>query len=844
MALYPIDHFESILVASLPFSLSLSSTVPPLISAEKNHAALNHTPPLQNMFSAVVARRRRCASLTQRVVNVAKRSIVATTHTTNWNQSNTLGAITTSSGNFPRSKFANHQQSSNGSNVLFYRGFAGSSGGKHDGTDEEKEPIVLTNDVDDDEVFDAVSGSSGKSSSPLEDLIRQRERGGKKGSGFDKYMTKKKVNNDDDDDDDKELKRRRKKGKGNKFDSEDMSSSSSYMELLELEDDLEDPTSSSYLHHHQDEESLAAADQKRRLEQQEEMNHKTGRGWTDPLDLDDMFASNESYDDLPDWTPDMVSKISQERVQIVGGSGSNSIPSLSDLARLPLPPPPHPHPGHGHFKAYAWHRARTLAAQVHEKVVALAAPRVAAIQALPTWQDKQDAVDELFERIEFTLREQEPILGKHPKFGQWVERALEKYLQSIRRQQTEDSNNAEGSDAESGNEQPADDKVTAFPTKQQDEEALPMFLDCFNAEVDTEEENIPQILYPLAPLKRGANQGRMMEEWMLAAHKTTKRILLRQSTRGVAQFLEQCPSGARVLVTGRQGTGKTATLLSLVAAARQSGHIVMFMPHCSILAEHGYYIEPNEHRPGMFDLPVLSEQVCQELLKSHKDDLASIPVNADTIKVFFSESQLVKLGESDSLSVADLLSTGAEKRPLAPMCYSAAIDTLMKQDEKPFTMVLDEFNTFYDTGKYFHEEYDPDVRKPIPYDKISLFQPLLDAMGLVSSTKELLPEPVLMKRGAVIAAMSYSKPVANIINEGLVASAKELAAAENTNMYVADVPRLSNLEVDHVMANYESIGFGKLRMDQGETVTNAQEVAYLRILSSNVPQELMNACIL
>ena len=46
------------------------------------------------------------------------------------------------------------------------------------------------------------------------------------------------------------------------------------------------------------------------------------------------------------------------------------------------------------------------------------------------------------------------------------------------------------------------------------------------------------------------------------------------------------------------------------------------------------------------------------------------------------------------------------------------------------------------------------------------------------------------------------------------------------------------------MANYEAIGFGKLRLDQGETVANAQEVAYLRILSSNVPQELMNACVM
>ena len=45
-------------------------------------------------------------------------------------------------------------------------------------------------------------------------------------------------------------------------------------------------------------------------------------------------------------------------------------------------------------------------------------------------------------------------------------------------------------------------------------------------------------------------------------------------------------------------------------------------------------------------------------------------------------------------------------------------------------------------------------------------------------------------------------------------------------------------------AGLKDFGFGKLRLDQGETVANAQEVAYLRILSSNVPQELMNACVM
>ena len=646
------------------------------------------------------------------------------------------------------------------------------------------------------------------------------------------FGRKERNDNDDDDDDPFTLFRGNKKKREPLFDSaaHNVGRNDPMLELLELQDDP-DPSMMMMDNEQFTQELRAtqeAAESQKRAEQKEEMDHKTGRGWTDPWEMEDVYASSDTYDDLPDWAPSFVSKMSQERVQIL----EQGIPSLEELAHQPLPPPPHPHPGHGHTKAYALHRSRWQAQYIFEKVQALAAPRIAAIQALPTWQDKQDAVDELFERIEFTLQEQELILGKHPKFGDWVEKALEKYLRSMK------AVSAVEDDA-----QESDDTEPALPSPEQDQAALPIFMDCFVADVDSETENIPQILKPLAPLKRGANQGRMLEEWQLAAHKTTKRILLRQSTRIIAQFMES-NEVARILVTGRQGTGKTAALLSIVAAARKSGHIVLFMPHVSMLAEFGYYIEPNEHRPGMYDLPVLSEKVCGELLDSHKDDLAAIPLDMSKLDVFFAPDQISKLPQEDSMSVADLLSLGTEKRSLAAMCYSAAIDTLMNQDIKPFVMVMDEFNTLFQDGKYFHMHYDESVRKAIPYNQINLFQPALDAMGLVASETALLPEPVLMKRGAVIAAMSGSKPVGDKINAGLETCAKELSDLAGSTFHLSQVPRLTNLEVEHVMANYETIGFGKLRMDQGETVANPQEVAYHRILSSNVPQELMNACVM
>jgi hypothetical protein len=63
-------------------------------------------------------------------------------------------------------------------------------------------------------------------------------------------------------------------------------------------------------------------------------------------------------------------------------------------------------------------------------------------------------------------------------------------------------------------------------------------------------------------------------------------------------------------------------------------------------------------------------------------------------------------------------------------------------------------------------------------------------------------------------------------------------------LHVIAVPRLSTLEVEHMVANYEATGVGKLRLDRGETVMNAHEVNFLRMVSGGEAQHLMNACMM
>ena len=173
---------------------------------------------------------------------------------------------------------------------------------------------------------------------------------------------------------------------------------------------------------------------------------------------------------------------------------------------------------------------------VSQKVSEMAEPRISAILSLKDWHDKQDAVDELFENVEAELKTKEEILGLHPRFGHWVERALEEYLRGHQQR-------GEESDGDTLGGAPSND----------DDMASPIFMDCFSTD-DDPEAVVPSILSPLQPHPHDG-PGRMVEEWEMAAHKATKRILLRQCTRSIARALED-PYVARVYLHGQKGAGK------------------------------------------------------------------------------------------------------------------------------------------------------------------------------------------------------------------------------------------------------------------------------------------------
>lgn len=512
-----------------------------------------------------------------------------------------------------------------------------------------------------------------------------------------------------------------------------------------------------------------------------------------------------------------------------------------------------------------------------------AEPAVKKILALKSWADKQDAVDLLFESVEAELGEEETVLGLHPRFGEWVEKALQKYLEKVAAEadgspagplktiaeesadssESSDSSGPESSDSDSSDDEPETNGVAIKTiTAEEDENAVPIFVELYNPDDVFEDKgeraedaprpcHVPKILHPLA-ISPTDKPGRMVEEWQLSAHDTAKRIMLRQCTRTVARTLAENKS-SRIYIHGREGTGKSAVLATIVASARTSGHIVLYMPDGARLRRHGYYVEPSTTLKGCYDLPILSQEVCSEFLESHEKDLAGFSIPEELKNKHFSRNhnKLIPEAQADDLTVVGLLKLGKETAAIAPMCFSAVMEHLMEQEEKPFLIVMDDFNCYHDYSPsddhYFHMNYDTNVNKPIPYELITLFKPGLEAMGIFHNVdKEELPAPPKpMKRGGAVVATTESHAIGRRFTDGLTDYAHHSARHQywESPMKIVEVPRYSLVETEHMISHYELIGVGKLRFDRGDTVMDENEIAYLRMVSGACGQSFLDACL-
>jgi small subunit ribosomal protein S29 len=531
-------------------------------------------------------------------------------------------------------------------------------------------------------------------------------------------------------------------------------------------------------------------------------------------------------------------------------SNTDGVPTLGTLSSLALPPPPPAHPALGNPKPYVKHRKHAIFDSIYAKVEKIAEPKMEKILAMDDWDAKQKAIDELFEHVHDELKNSDKdgddyihvVLGSQPNFPILVEKALEKYLRNVVR-------NEKVSFQEGGNAGTEGEKHSDGESGDLDEYAIPVFMDLMKAnDPSLDDKGIPKLLYPLSPHRKDG-PGRMVEEWELAANTKTKRIMIRQCPRDIAKALDE-KNGSRVFVTGRKGAGKTAALAAIVASARESGHIVLYLPDGDRLRKHGFYVEVNnqdkEAKEKIFDIPMLSKEICNQLWESHSKDMNGITVSKDRLEKFMAKEQLKKLynimqptNDDGSMFIGDVLKIGGDNLALSAGCYGAAIDTLITQTLKPFTIVMDQFNCYYDYGHYFHGEYDKLVQNPIPLDKITLFQPLIHAMGVTKSDNHVFStiEPKSINYGGIVVGITESHAVAKRFTKDLTVTMKESGAK------VVEVPQYSAIEVDHILANFEITGIGRLRFDRGETVMDKNEVAFLRMVSGGIGQSLLDACV-
>lgn len=271
----------------------------------------------------------------------------------------------------------------------------------------------------------------------------------------------------------------------------------------------------------------------------------------------------------------------------------------------------------------------------------------------------------------------------------------------------------------------------------------------------------------------------------------------------------------------------------------------MYLPDGDRLRKNGYFVTPNALREGMFDLQDLSQEACQQLLACHEEDLKGMEADKETMERYFKDTQLKRITDysGESMTLVDLLNYAEERKIHAPMCYSVVVDRLMNQEEKPFLLVMDQFNCYYDRGHYFHMAYDEDVRDPIPYEKINLFEHAMGAMALSTDADDDAPVPMAIKRGGIIVGVTESHAVPRGVTDGLTAFVERQSEFQ-PDLHVVEVPRFSDLEADHILANFECTGIGNFRLDRGDTIMDEQEVAYLKMISGNIGQKLLDASVL
>ena len=279
------------------------------------------------------------------------------------------------------------------------------------------------------------------------------------------------------------------------------------------------------------------------------------------------------------------------------------------MSNLDLPTSLPAHPGHGTPSIHAKARKKNLSKRLRTAIQVSIADDLANILTLTSWEEKQEAVDRLFEVIEERVREKEPVLAKLPDFKERVEDGLEQVLRMV---QSRVKGAKKGALAAAGDVKEDGESSKPSELGQEDlenaidvmgakgDQAVPVFIDLLKAAngqdvtsgdttdegssskkglssffTKSNESGVPNLVYPLN-VHHNEGVGRMVEEWQLAANKETKRIMIRDGMKEIATKIVEaanCCSGdvnedkkgsARIFVTGQRGVGKVSNWIVFI----------------------------------------------------------------------------------------------------------------------------------------------------------------------------------------------------------------------------------------------------------------------------------------
>ncbi|CAK4078256.1 unnamed protein product [Aphanomyces euteiches] len=282
---------------------------------------------------------------------------------------------------------------------------------------------------------------------------------------------------------------------------------------------------------------------------------------------------------------------------------------------------------------------------------------------------------------------------------------------------------------------------------------------------------------------------------------------------------KQWPERAFVL-DGDRGTGKTVSLIQIVNYARESGWIVLHVPHARTWVQDAPYVTKSAFVEGKFDIDVIGMDILKQFIQCHKDQLAQLPLRGDYGDRYYPHT-LPKKPKSESeynksdLTLLDICENGLKDDLLSCQAVIDLKNELAQVTEVPVLVAVDEYNAWFEKTVFGYEGVEV---KPEDITIVDAFRDV-DATGFRQDRQ--------LKNGLFIAATTKNYP-----------SRFDFSKQATYKRVRKLLHPYSNEELTSVVDYLHHINFRQAKYSE-------QDVIYLRLMTKNVPlQVFKQACIL